>query len=114
MAYNPINWEDYPSEKTPVTAQALNHMDMQIKANADAIVELSKGDVTTLTGTLSKNATQLIFTSNKFTANSEIKFLTQPYGYSPIGVTEDLANNRIITNWRALQTDIKVKCKISN
>lgn len=37
MAYTPIGWQDLPSEETPISADNLNHMDEQIKANADNI-----------------------------------------------------------------------------
>lgn len=51
MAYTPVSWEDYPSVNTPVSASNLNHMDTQIKANADDIEDI-KGDITTLNNNL--------------------------------------------------------------
>ena len=51
MAYTPISWEDYPSVNTPVSASNLNHMDTQIKANADDIEDI-KDDITTLNNNL--------------------------------------------------------------
>lgn len=37
MAYEPINWKDFPNEETPLSSFNLNHMDTQIKKNADAV-----------------------------------------------------------------------------
>ena len=51
MAYTPISWEDYPSVNTPVSASNLNHMDTQIKTNADDIEDI-KDDITTLNNNL--------------------------------------------------------------
>lgn len=109
--YNTINWKDYPSESTPITAQSLNHMDLQIKANSDDIEILKQDIELELTGILLKGQTQLVFTSPDFTQNSEIRFLTKPYGYFPTDITEDLSNNRIITNWRKSDDDVSVKLK---
>lgn len=63
MAYNTINWEDYPSEKTPITAANLKHMDNQIKDNADDIAELKASSVTTkLVGTINSGDSSTVFT----------------------------------------------------
>lgn len=45
MAYTPIGWQDLPSEETPISADNLNHMDEQIKANADALVPASTDNI---------------------------------------------------------------------
>lgn len=45
MPYTPVGWEDVPSEKTPIDADNLNHMDEQIKANADALVPASTENI---------------------------------------------------------------------
>lgn len=37
MAYGLINWKDFPNEETPLSSFNLNHMDTQIKKNADAV-----------------------------------------------------------------------------
>lgn len=37
MAYELINWKDFPNEETPLSSFNLNHMDTQIKKNADAV-----------------------------------------------------------------------------
>lgn len=45
MAYTPIGWQDLPSEETPLSADNLNHMDEQIKANADALIPASTDNI---------------------------------------------------------------------
>ena len=65
MAYTPISWEDYPSVNTPVSASNLNHMDTQIKANADDIEDI-KDDITTLNNNLAT-----IFPSNNYRIESD-------------------------------------------
>ena len=42
MAYELINWKDFPNEETPLSSFNLNHMDTQIKRNADDIEEQNK------------------------------------------------------------------------
>ena len=83
MAYTPVSWEDYPSVNTPVSASNLNHMDTQIKANADDI-EGIQGDITTLNNNLA-NCWKIAKTSGTVTltvaANSYV-FLNIP---SPVG-----------------------------
>lgn len=37
MAYARVNWEDLPSTNTPINAENLNKMDMQIEENTNAI-----------------------------------------------------------------------------
>ena len=63
MAYTPISWEDYPSVNTPVSASNLNHMDTQIKANADDIEDI-KDDITTLNNNLAT-----LFSGGTYTGN---------------------------------------------
>ena len=41
MSYSKINWENLPSENTPLNATNLNKMDTQIKQNADDIEEIN-------------------------------------------------------------------------
>lgn len=47
--YTKINWQDYPSKQTPINAENLNHMDDQIKDNADDIKDI-KDDITEIQG----------------------------------------------------------------
>ena len=52
-AHSPINWENYPSEKTPINESNLNKMDRAIGIIDDRVVELdntkaSKDDVSTV------------------------------------------------------------------
>ena len=49
-AYEKINWKDYPDTSTPITAEKLNHMDNQIKQNADDI-DTAKSDIEDLNNT---------------------------------------------------------------
>lgn len=63
MAYTPVSWEDYPSVNTPISANNLNHMDTQIKTNADDIEDI-KEDITTLNNNLAT-----LFSSGHYTGN---------------------------------------------
>lgn len=47
MSYSKINWENLPSENTPLNATNLNKMDTQIKDNADDI-ETNTSDISEL------------------------------------------------------------------
>ena len=67
MAYTPISWEDYPSVNTPVSASNLNHMDTQIKANADDIEDI-KDDITTLNNNLA-NKLDVLTSTDVFGGN---------------------------------------------
>jgi hypothetical protein len=87
MAYTPVSWEDYPSVNTPVSASNLNHMDTQIKANADDIEDI-KGDITTLNNNLA-NCWKIAKTSGTVTltvaANSNVALtVTNHAGISAI------------------------------
>jgi hypothetical protein len=78
MAYTPVSWEDYPSVNTPISANNLNHMDTQIKTNADDIEDI-KGDITTLNNNLANcwkiARTNATFTNVTINANGDHQFL---------------------------------------
>lgn len=87
MAYQTINWEDYPSTKTPVTSQNLRHMDNQIKKNAEEIEEIKKEKTYRMFGVLSAGDTSIVFRNSNITGNGTYQVNPSKYGVTPIDMT---------------------------
>jgi len=86
MAYEKVNWKDYPDTTTPVTAQNLNHMDNQIATNEGGISGLSERigneDISAYGGNVT-SAVQSIGRSAKDSAD-KVKCISQKMGSTPI------------------------------
>ena len=112
MSYNKVNWKDYPNTETPVTAANLNHMDDQIKANADKIEEMEEAvSAVKLTGTLTAGQTTLTFTNAKIKSGALIEVYTEPVvNYNSISTNNN--THQCVITWDAQASDMAVAITI--
>lgn len=93
MTYTRVNWKDLPDTSTPITAENLNKMDMQIDQNTNAI-EQNTSDIATINSNLGKtikvsNSSSQVLTSD---TDTTIAFNTVDFNTSN---NLNLSNNRI-------------------
>lgn len=104
--YNPVNWEDFPSQKTPITAANLRHMDEQIRTNSETIEKVKEELSYKITGTLKAGQTRLIFSSTIITGNGIYQVIPSKYGveYNPINVVATAG--RVVCDFMKLDEDV--------
>lgn len=123
--YNRINWENYPSDKTPLNEQNLNKIDVALNTIDDRVIILdtnkaSKEEVALLIKEISFDESNGVFTitrknGSKFTIDTKLEKIAINFGYDPLtqqinltlidGTIQYIDLSALITEYEFLDTD---------
>lgn len=123
--YNRINWENYPSDKTPLNENNLNKIDVAVNTIDDRVitheeVKATKVEVAPLIKEISFNESNGIFTitrknGSKFTVDTKLEKIAINFGYDPLtqqislilidGTVQYIDLSALITEYEFLDTD---------
>lgn len=124
-SYNRINWENYPSDKTPVNEQNLNKIDASVDEQDNRIITLdntkaTKTEVATLIKEIEFNESNGIFTitrknGSKFTIDTKLEKIAVNFTYNPTtqqiiltlidGTKQYIDLSALITQYEFMDTD---------
>lgn len=124
-AYNRINWENYPSDATPVNEQNLNRMDGSLDEIDNRVITLdttkaTKTEVAPLIKEIEFNESNGIFTitrkdGSKFTIDTKLEKIAINFGYDPTtqkisltlidGTVQYIDLSALITQYEFMDTD---------
>ena len=124
-AHRPINWENYPSDETPLNERNLNQMDSAIGIIDDNVVTLdttkaSKAEVATLVADVTfEESTGIITVTRKngsvFTIDTQLEKIAVNFTYDPTteqiiltlidGTKQYIDLSALITQYEFLDTD---------
>lgn len=124
-AYNRINWENYPSDNTPINEQNLNKIDVGLNEVDNRVIVLdetkaTKTEVAPLIKEIEFNESNGIFTitrknGSKFTIDTKLEKIAINFGYDPTtqkisltlidGTIQYIDLSALITQYEFLDTD---------
>lgn len=124
-AYNRINWENYPSDATPLNEQNLNKMDGSLDEVDNRVITLdttkaTKTEVAPLIKEIEFNESNGIFTitrknGSKFTIDTKLEKIAINFGYDPVtqkisltlidGTVQYIDLSALITQYEFMDTD---------